>query len=101
MIDGRSLRPTASLLLGVALFALASVWCAASSSIGQLVVARAAQGVAGALLVPGSLAILGASFDEERRGEAIGTWSALTSMTTALGPLVGGWLIEHISWRAV
>src|SRR5262245_11882147 len=62
--------------LGVALFALASVWCSTSSSVGQLIVARAAQGVGGALLVPGSLAILSASLDEERRDEAIGTWSA-------------------------
>jgi EmrB/QacA subfamily drug resistance transporter len=87
--------------LGVALFALASVWCATSSSIGQLIVARAAQGVGGALLVPGSLAILSASLDEERRDEAIGTWSAFTSITAAIGPLIGGWLIEHVSWRAV
>jgi len=87
--------------LGAALFALASVWCAASFSVGQLIAARAAQGVGGALLVPGSLAILSASLDEERREEAIGTWSAFTSITAAVGPLIGGWLIEHVSWRAV
>ncbi|HVF89214.1 MAG TPA: MFS transporter [Blastocatellia bacterium] len=87
--------------LGVALFALASVWCGLAPSIGQLIVARAAQGVGGALLVPGSLAIISASFDEERRGRAIGTWSGFTAMTAAVGPVLGGWLIEHVSWRAV
>jgi MFS family permease len=60
---------------GVALFALASVWCGVAPGVGQLIVARAVQGVGGALLVPGSLAIISASFDEGRRGQAIGTWS--------------------------
>src|SRR5216683_3303987 len=57
--------------------------------------------VNGALLVPGSLAIISASFPEEERGQAIGTWSGSTAITTALGPVIGGWLIEHVSWRAV
>jgi EmrB/QacA subfamily drug resistance transporter len=87
--------------LGVALFALASVGCAMAASVSQLIVARAVQGVAGALLVPGSLAIISASFTEERRGQAIGTWSAFTAITTGVGPVMGGWLIEHVSWRAV
>jgi EmrB/QacA subfamily drug resistance transporter len=87
--------------LGVALFALASVWCGLAPSVGQLIAARAVQGVGGALLVPGSLAIISASFDEERRGRAIGTWSGFTAMTAAVGPVLGGWLIEHVSWRAV
>ncbi len=87
--------------LGVALFALASIWCALAPSVGQLIAARAVQGVGGALLVPGSLAIISASFDEERRGRAIGTWSGFTAMTAAVGPVLGGWLIEHVSWRAV
>jgi EmrB/QacA subfamily drug resistance transporter len=86
--------------LGVALFALASVGCGLSQSVGQLIVARAVQGAAGALLVPGSLAIIAASFGEERRGEAIGKWSGFSAITTAIGPLVGGWLVEHVSWRA-
>ena len=86
---------------GVALFALASMGCGLAQSIGQLIVARAFQGVAGALLVPGSLAIISASFDEERRGQAIGTWSGFTAITAAIGPVLGGWLIEHASWRAV
>jgi EmrB/QacA subfamily drug resistance transporter len=88
-------------LLGVILFALASVWCSLASSIGQLVVARAFQGLGGALLVPGSLAIISNSFREEERGKAIGTWSGFTAITAAIGPVIGGWLIEHYSWRAV
>src|SRR3989440_9852913 len=87
--------------IGVAVFALASIWCGVAPSIQQLIIARAAQGVGGALLVPGSLAIISATFSEEDRGRAIGTWSGATAITTALGPLLGGWLIEHVSWRAV
>jgi EmrB/QacA subfamily drug resistance transporter len=86
---------------GVALFALASIGCGLAQSVGQLIVARAIQGVAGALLVPGSLAIISASFDEARRGQAIGTWSGFTAITAGVGPVMGGWLIEHVSWRAV
>src|SRR4029450_11915340 len=85
--------------LGVALLALASIGCGAATSIDQLICARAMQGVGGALLVPGSLAIIGASFREERRGRAIGTWSGATAITTALGPVLGGFLIDHGSWR--
>jgi EmrB/QacA subfamily drug resistance transporter len=86
--------------LGVAIFATSSAGCGLAGNIGHLVAARAAQGAGAALLVPGSLALLSASFDESRRGKAIGTWSGATAMTTALGPVVGGWLIEHLSWRA-
>ena len=86
---------------GVALFGLASFGCGLAQSVSQLIVARAAQGVAGALLVPGSLAIISASFDEERRGRAIGTWSGFTAITAGAGPVLGGWLIEQVSWRAV
>jgi len=86
---------------GVALFALASIGCGLAQSVSELIVARAAQGVAGALLVPGSLAIISASFDEQRRGQAIGTWSGFTAITAGVGPVIGGWLIEHVSWRAV
>src|SRR5882762_6542880 len=88
-------------LLGVAVFALASLWCGLAPNIAQLIAARALQGLGGALLVPGSLAIIGGSFGEESRGRAIGTWSAFTAITTAIGPVVGGWLIEQVSWRAV
>src|SRR5438876_10082097 len=87
--------------IGVVLFALASIWCGLAPNIKQLIVARAVQGVGGALLVPGSLAIISASFSEDERGQAIGTWSGSTAITTALGPVMGGWLIEHVSWRAV
>jgi EmrB/QacA subfamily drug resistance transporter len=88
-------------LFGVGLFAAASAACGLSSSIGQLIAARSVQGIGAAFLVPGSLAIIGASFDERTRGRAIGTWSGFTAITTALGPVVGGWLIEHASWRWV
>jgi len=87
--------------IGVAIFALASAGCGLSASIEQLIITRALQGVGGALLVPGSLAIISASFDEKRRGRAIGTWSGFSAITTAFGPVLGGWLIEHVSWRAV
>src|SRR5215216_4724022 len=85
---------------GVVMFALASVWCGLSQSPEQLIVARVIQGVGAALLVPNSLAIIGASFEEER-GKAIGTWTSLTSVTLLLGPVLGGYLAENVSWRGV
>jgi EmrB/QacA subfamily drug resistance transporter len=88
-------------LLGVAIFALASAACGLASSIHQLLLARSIQGIGAALLVPGSLAIIGTSFDETSRGKAVGTWSGFTTITTALGPVLGGWLVEHASWRWV
>ena len=88
-------------LLGVALFALSSVWCGLVGGVRELILARAVQGIGGALLVPGSLAIISASFSEHDRGKAIGTWSGATAITAALGPVLGGWLIDHLSWRAV
>lgn len=87
--------------VGVALFALASVWCGLAPGVSQLIAARAVQGIGGALLVPGSLAIISASFRNEDRGQAIGTWSGFTAITGAVGPVLGGWLIENVSWRAV
>ena len=86
---------------GVALFAVASIGCGLAETVGQLIIARGVQGMSGALLLPGSLAIISASFGEERRGQAIGTWSAFTAITAGIGPVIGGWLIEHLSWRAV
>lgn len=86
---------------GTAIFAVASVVCGASLNIHQLVMARSIQGVGAALLVPGSLAIISATFDEKNRGRAIGTWSGFTAITTAIGPVLGGWLVEHASWRWV
>jgi EmrB/QacA subfamily drug resistance transporter len=87
--------------IGVVVFALASAACGLAANIEQLIAARAVQGVGGALLVPGSLALISASFGEEERGRAIGTWSGFSAMTTAIGPVLGGWLVEHVSWRAV
>jgi EmrB/QacA subfamily drug resistance transporter len=86
--------------LGIAIFAVASLACAVAPNVTWLIWARGAQGVGGALLVPGSLAIITAAIAEERRGRAIGTWSGFTTLTTALGPVLGGWLIDHASWRA-
>ena len=86
---------------GVWIFVLASVWCGLAPDPAQLIVARAVQGIGGALLVPGSLAIISASFDEASRGAAIGTWSGATAITTAVGPVIGGWLAGHESWRWV
>jgi EmrB/QacA subfamily drug resistance transporter len=88
-------------MIGVALFALASGGCGMAASINQLIAARAVQGVGAALLVPGSLAIISASFSPDQRGRAIGTWSGFSAITTAIGPVLGGWLVEHVSWRAV
>jgi EmrB/QacA subfamily drug resistance transporter len=86
-------------LAGVAVFAIASIGCGLAPSIGQLVLARAVQGFGAAFLVPGSLSIISASFAEKERGQAIGTWSGFTAITAAMGPVLGGWLIEHASWR--
>jgi EmrB/QacA subfamily drug resistance transporter len=88
-----------TLAVGVAIFALASALCGVAPTPAVLIAARAAQGIGGALLVPGSLAIISASIPEDRRGRAIGLWSGLTGVTTAFGPVLGGWLIENLSWR--
>jgi len=98
---GDSFGRRAMFLLGVAMFAGASVGCGFSSSITNLIIWRCVQGVGAAFLVPGSLAIISASFDEKSRGQAIGTWSGFTAITTALGPVLGGWLTEHVSWHWV
>lgn len=86
-------------LIGVVWFAGASVLCGLAPSIEVLVAARALQGVGGALLTPGSLAIIQASFRPEDRSRAIGLWSAFAGIATAVGPLVGGYLVEAVSWR--
>jgi EmrB/QacA subfamily drug resistance transporter len=86
-------------LVGVGIFAAASIACGFASNIQQLVIARSVQGLGAAFLVPGSLSIISASFDEKTRGQAIGTWSGFTAITTAVGPVLGGWLIQHASWR--
>src|SRR3974377_312971 len=98
---GDSLGRGAMFFLGVVMFAAASGGCGLSLNIHTLVIWRGVQGLAAAFLVPGSLAIISASFDEESRGRAIGTWSGFTAITMALGPVLGGWLIEHASWHWV
>ena len=86
---------------GVSMFTAASLLCGMAPNVGALIAARALQGIGGALLVPSSLALISASFPEETRGRAIGTWSGFTAITAAIGPVVGGWLIDHASWRWV
>lgn len=85
--------------MGILLFAVASAGCGLSQTIGQLIIARAVQGVGAAMLVPGSLAIISASFSKKDRGRAIGTWSGFTAISAGVGPVLGGWLIENVSWR--
>lgn len=87
-------------LIGVFWFTAASAWCGVASSPRFLIIGRALQGIGAALLVPGSLAIISATFDGAERGRAIGTWSGFSAITTAIGPVVGGWLIDHVSWRS-
>lgn len=86
-------------IAGVLVFITGSVACGLAPSVGVLMASRALQGLGGALLVPGSLALLSASFADAERGKAIGTWSGATAITTALGPVLGGFLIDHASWR--
>src|ERR1700680_2383395 len=86
-------------VVGVAIFAVSSAGCGLASNIHQLIIARSIQGVGAALLVPGSLGIISTSFDEKSRGQAIGTWSGFTAITTAIGPVLGGWLVQYESWR--
>jgi len=86
---------------GVVVFTIASIACGFAGSTRALIMARAAQGVGAAFLVPGSLAIISATFDDVDRGRAIGTWSGFSAITSAIGPVAGGWLIEHVGWRSV
>ena len=88
-------------MIGIALFTAASVACGLAPTIAVLIACRGLQGVGAALLVPGSLAIISATFPDKERGRAIGTWSAFTSITMVIGPLVGGSLIQYVSWRAI
>jgi EmrB/QacA subfamily drug resistance transporter len=86
---------------GVLLFAIASTWCGLAPSVNSLIAARGLQGIGAAFLVPGSLALISASFSADERGRAIGTWSGFTAITAAIGPVLGGWLVENLSWRWV
>ncbi len=88
-------------VIGVAVFTAASVACGLAPSSGMLIASRAVQGIGGALLVPSSLAIISASFPESERGRAIGTWAGFSALTMALGPVLGGWLVDVWSWRLI
>ncbi|MGB0386526.1 MAG: MFS transporter [Ardenticatenaceae bacterium] len=87
--------------IGMVIFVVASAAGGLAQTVGQMVAARAIQGIGGALLVPGGLAVLNATVAPERRGRLIGTWGSLTSMVVALGPTLGGWLVDNVSWRMV
>ncbi|MBN1219922.1 MAG: MFS transporter [Anaerolineae bacterium] len=87
-------------MIGLAGFTISSVVCGMATEFNQLIAARIVQGVSGAIMLPGSLALLNASFPPEERGKNVGTWSAFTPLATAAGPLLGGWLVDHVSWRA-
>jgi EmrB/QacA subfamily drug resistance transporter len=86
-------------VIGTAVFAIGSVWCGLSPTVAQLIAARALQGIGAALLIPSSLAIIGASIDPAERGRAIGTWAGFSAIAAAIGPLLGGWIVDHVSWR--
>ena len=88
-------------VIGVVWFAVASLLCGIAPDAPSLIAARALQGVGGALLMPGSLAILQASFTADDRGRAIGAWSGLGGVATAIGPFLGGWLVQAVSWRLI
>src|SRR6202011_941617 len=88
-------------MTGLSVFAIASVGCGLAPGVEVLILARAVQGVGAALLIPCSLAIIGAAFDPRERGAAIGIWSGWTAIAAGAGPLLGGWLVDHSSWRAI
>ena len=88
-------------LIGVAIFALASIGCALAPSVQALIAGRAVQGIGAALLTPGALAVIGATFPPEERGKAFGTWAGFGALTGMIGPLIGGWLADAADWRAI
>ena len=88
-------------LIGVGVFTMASILCFGAPTLGWLLAGRCVQGLGAALLMPNSLAILGSAFTREARGRAIGTWAAAGAVAGALGPLLGGWLVDVIGWRAI
>jgi EmrB/QacA subfamily drug resistance transporter len=88
-------------IFGNAVFGLGALACALAPSLPLLVAARCVQGLGGALLVPASLALIGSYFSEEERGRAIGTWAGASALTTAIGPVLGGWLVDQWGWPSV
>ena len=88
-------------VVGIAIFAIASLWCGFAPNVSLLIGARAIQGIGAALLIPCSLAIIGASFPDAERGRAIGTWAGFSAIAAAIGPLLGGWIVDHLTWQAI
>ena len=89
------------LVIGTALFGVASLVCAAASSLEMLLAGRALQGIGAALLLPNSLALLNGAYKGEARGQAIGTWAAAGAISAAIAPLIGGWLVENVGWPSI
>jgi EmrB/QacA subfamily drug resistance transporter len=89
------------LIAGTLVFALASIGCALAPSLEVLLAARGVQGIGAAMLMPNSLGILGSSFEGEARGRAVGTWAAAGAIASAVGPPLGGWLVDAVGWRAI
>jgi EmrB/QacA subfamily drug resistance transporter len=98
---GDILGRRAVFVAGIIVFSLASIACALAPSAGVLIIARCVQGIGGAFAIPGSLALVSAVFDGAERGRAVGTWSAFSSLTAAGGPVLGGFLAQHATWRDV
>ncbi len=88
-------------LIGIGLFLAASLVCAAAPTLPIMLAGRAAQGIGAAMLMPNSLALLGAAFDDDAKGQAIGTWAGVGALAGAIGPLIGGWLVDAVGWRTI
>jgi EmrB/QacA subfamily drug resistance transporter len=88
-------------IAGIVLFGVASLACGLAHTVTLLIAARAVQGAGAALLIPCSLAIIGAAFPEAERGRAIGTWAGFSAIAAAVGPLLGGWIVDHLAWQAI